>query len=75
MELFSGDLLEGFALRDSPEFDDWQIGEAHALERELGSALRRLVELPGRRGHWSGRSRSRAAGSSSTRSTSPPTAS
>ena len=45
MALFSGDFLEGFSLRDSPEFDDWQIGEADALRRELGSALRRLVEL------------------------------
>ena len=42
--LFSGDFLEGFSLRDSPDFDDWQIGEARALERELASALRRLVE-------------------------------
>src|SRR5918994_394232 len=43
--LFSGDFLEGFSLRDSPDFDDWQMGEAGALERELASALRRLVEL------------------------------
>ncbi len=44
VELFRGQLLEGFALRDSSEFDAWQSGEAHALERELASALRRLVE-------------------------------
>ena len=43
--LFSGDFLEGFSLRDSPDFDDWQMGEADTLKRELGSALRRLVEL------------------------------
>ena len=43
--LFSSDFLEGFSLRDSPEFDDWHIREAQALERELASALRRLVEL------------------------------
>ncbi len=43
--LFSGDFLEGFSLRDSPDFDDWQIDEADTLKRELGSALRRLVEL------------------------------
>ena len=36
--------LEGFALRDSPAFDDWQLGQAGALDRELASALRRLVE-------------------------------
>jgi DNA-binding SARP family transcriptional activator/predicted ATPase len=44
VELFRGQLLEGFALRDSPEFDAWQTSEARALERELASALRRLVE-------------------------------
>jgi DNA-binding SARP family transcriptional activator len=43
--LFSGEFLEGFSLRDSPDFDDWQVREAGALERELTSALRRLVEL------------------------------
>ena len=50
--LFNGDLLEGFSLRDSPDFDDWQIGEASALERELASALRRLVELLVARGDY-----------------------
>ena len=38
--LFRGDLLEGFSLRDSPEFDAWQVAEADALQRELGAALR-----------------------------------
>ena len=42
--LFAGTFLEGFALRDSPPFDDWQSEEGRALERELASALRRLVE-------------------------------
>ncbi len=42
--LFSGGFLEGFALRDSPDFDDWQVAEEGALERELASALQRLVE-------------------------------
>ena len=44
VELFSGGFLEGFALRDSPEFEDWQLSVAAALDRELASALRRLVE-------------------------------
>src|SRR5918994_1845476 len=47
--LFSGDFLEGFSLRDSPEFDDWQIREAGALGRRLASALRRLIALLGGR--------------------------
>ena len=50
VELFAGDFLEGFALRDSPEFDHWQMREADVLRRELGSALRRLVELQMERG-------------------------
>src|SRR5215211_5904998 len=51
-ELFNGDLLDGFSPRGSPAFDDWQIGEASALERELASALRRLVELLVARGDF-----------------------
>ncbi|MDQ3678539.1 MAG: hypothetical protein M3401_17370, partial [Actinomycetota bacterium] len=42
--LFSDGFLDGFWLRDSPEFEDWQLGESGTLERELASALRRLVE-------------------------------
>jgi len=52
VSLFSGDFLEGFSLPDSPEFDDWQVGEAGVLERELASALRRLVELLVARGEF-----------------------
>jgi DNA-binding SARP family transcriptional activator/predicted ATPase len=50
--LFSSDFMEGFSLRDSPEFDDWQTGEARTLEREFASALRRLVELLVARGDF-----------------------
>jgi DNA-binding SARP family transcriptional activator len=50
--LFSGGFLEGFALRDSPDFDDWQVAEAGALERELASALKRLVERLVARGDY-----------------------
>ena len=52
VELFSGDFLEGFALRDSPEFDHWQMGKGDGLRRELSSALRRLVEKLGARGDY-----------------------
>ena len=50
--LFSGGFLEGFALRDSADFDDWQIAEAGALERELASTLQRLVERLVARGEY-----------------------
>ena len=43
-ELERGSFLEGFALRDSPEFDDWQFFTAEELQRELAGALSRLVD-------------------------------
>jgi DNA-binding SARP family transcriptional activator len=52
VSLLSGGFLEGFALRDSPDFDDWQVAEAGALERELASALQRLVERLVARGEY-----------------------
>jgi DNA-binding SARP family transcriptional activator len=48
--LYRGDLLEGFGLRDSAPFDDWQADEAEALRRELAGALERLVAGRERRG-------------------------
>ncbi len=47
--LYRGDLLEGFSVRDSPEFDAWLALEADLLRRELSAALgtevrRRLEE-------------------------------
>lgn len=35
--------LDGFALRDSPEFEDWQFATADALTDELSRVLARLV--------------------------------
>jgi DNA-binding SARP family transcriptional activator len=52
VELFRGDLLEGFSLRDSPEFDAWYAYEADTLARELGSALGRLVAVLAQRGDY-----------------------
>ena len=52
VDLFGGELLEGFALRDSPEFDAWHVYEADGLRRELGSALGRLVALLAERGEY-----------------------
>ncbi len=43
VEVFRGELLEGFYVRDSPAFDAWYVREADALQRELGAALGRLV--------------------------------
>ncbi len=42
-DLFRGDFMAGFSLRDSPEFDEWQSFQAEGLSRELGSVLEKLV--------------------------------
>ena len=41
--LFRGDFLEGFALRDAPDFEDWARNQADTLRRELTGALARLA--------------------------------
>ncbi len=43
--LYGGDFLAGFALRDSPAFDDWQYFEAEGRRRDLAGALDRLADL------------------------------
>ena len=40
---YRGDFLAGFALRDSAEFDEWQLAASDALRRELASVLERLT--------------------------------
>lgn len=42
-DLYRGDFLAGFSLRDSATFDDWQRFETERLRRELTGALGRLV--------------------------------
>jgi DNA-binding SARP family transcriptional activator len=42
-ELARGPFLAGFALRDSPEFDDWRAARAVAVERTVGRILDRLI--------------------------------
>ncbi|MBV9830301.1 MAG: hypothetical protein JOZ82_01810, partial [Marmoricola sp.] len=36
---WGGDLLEGFVIRDAPDFEDWWEGEAAALRHELTGVL------------------------------------
>ena len=52
--LFGGDLLEGFSVRDSPAFEDWQLLEADGLRRELGAVLERLVDARAARSDHAG---------------------
>lgn len=39
LALFRGDLLEGFVVRDAPDFEDWVGAEAEVLRRELTATL------------------------------------
>jgi DNA-binding SARP family transcriptional activator/ABC-type branched-subunit amino acid transport system ATPase component len=41
--LYRGDFLEGFTLRDSATFDDWQAFETERFRRELAAVLEKLV--------------------------------
>ena len=41
--LHRGRFLEGFSLRDSPGFDDWQFFTAEELSRDLAAVLERLA--------------------------------
>ncbi len=42
-DLYADSFLAGFALRDSPSFDDWQWAQGERLRRNLASALERLA--------------------------------
>ena len=48
--LYRGDFMAGFALRDSPEFEDWQFTTAESLRRDLDGALALLVSYGEARG-------------------------
>jgi DNA-binding SARP family transcriptional activator len=39
---YAGDLLDGFSVRDSPDYEDWQVATRDGLRRELASALDQL---------------------------------
>jgi DNA-binding SARP family transcriptional activator len=43
VSLYGGDLLSGFSLKDSPEFEDWQSARQNELRDELRGALGRLA--------------------------------
>ncbi len=43
VELYRGDLMAGFTLRDSPAFDEWQFFQTESLREEQAGALEALV--------------------------------
>ncbi|GAB4466354.1 MAG: BTAD domain-containing putative transcriptional regulator [Anaerolineales bacterium] len=45
LRLYRGDFLEGFHLRDAPEFEDWMLTERARLRELALQALHRLAEI------------------------------
>jgi DNA-binding SARP family transcriptional activator len=45
ISLYGGDFLQGVTVRDSPDFEEWQAGQADELRGEALTALERLVVL------------------------------
>ena len=43
VRLFGGRFLDGFVVRDAPDFEEWADTEGEALQRELTTALRDLA--------------------------------
>ncbi len=50
--LYRGDFLQGFSLRDSPQFDDWQASQSDALCAEFAAALSHLTVEAEREGDF-----------------------
>lgn len=42
--LYRADFMAGFGVRNSPNFDNWQLFETEQLKRELASVLERLLK-------------------------------
>jgi predicted ATPase/DNA-binding SARP family transcriptional activator len=45
INLYHGDFLQGFSLKDSADFDLWQFQQAELMQQRLSGALERLVHL------------------------------
>src|SRR5688572_24546942 len=45
VELYRGDFMAGFTLRDSAAFDEWQYFQSETLRRELAGALKGIIAV------------------------------
>jgi predicted ATPase/DNA-binding SARP family transcriptional activator len=45
VDLYCGDFMVGFSLRDSPDFDEWQYFQTEGLRHELAGILERLARM------------------------------
>jgi DNA-binding SARP family transcriptional activator len=50
--LYQGDFLSGFTLKDSVNFDNWQLTQAEALRADLSGAFDLLTRFLGDEGRW-----------------------
>ncbi len=53
IELYRGDLLEGFYVRDAPEFEEWLMGQRERLRQLALQALHELAVYHTERGEYS----------------------
>jgi DNA-binding SARP family transcriptional activator len=51
-QLYRGDFMAGFSLRDAPEFDNWQTYQTESLRLALIEALERLSQIEAARGDY-----------------------
>jgi predicted ATPase/DNA-binding SARP family transcriptional activator len=51
-ELYRGDFMQGFTLRDSTQFDDWQFFQSDSLRRELAAVLQKLAAIQAGQGRF-----------------------
>ncbi|MGB7859475.1 MAG: AAA family ATPase [Acidimicrobiia bacterium] len=52
--LYRGDFLQGFSIRDSPEFEDWERTVSESLRLRAGDAFNRLAMARAAAGDYSG---------------------
>ncbi|MBK6647806.1 MAG: tetratricopeptide repeat protein [Anaerolineales bacterium] len=52
LALYRGDFLEGFHVRDAPEFEDWMLTERARLRELALQALHTLTQFHASRGHF-----------------------
>src|SRR6185295_11260994 len=51
-QLYRGEFLAGFFVRDSPDFEEWLVGEQVRLREAAVEVLRKLIESYRRRGEY-----------------------
>lgn len=49
---YTGDFLEGFSLKDCPQFDAWQRAQCEALRSEYAAVLSQLLDIHREQGNW-----------------------